>query len=78
MQRRGVVTDGNRSLHAATSRSQPRHLSRAAAAASKLAQFLAVCRSSILAETLGYAASFSRGASRSVRINVNHLQMLIH
>jgi hypothetical protein len=53
----------------------------------KSAQFIAVCSSSILAETLGYAVSFSspwRGkrrvlewASLSLWINGNHLQMLM-
>src|SRR5215510_1284288 len=53
-----------------------------------VAQFLAVCRSSIRAETLGYAVSFSspwRGKRRVVEwrkpvlmINDNPLSMLIH
>jgi hypothetical protein len=42
------------------------------------APFLAVCRSSIRAETLGDAASFSSGASRSLRINCNPLHILIN
>ena len=43
-----------------------------------LAQFIAVCSSSILAETLGCTVSFSSGGSRSLWINCNQLQMLIN